>query len=192
MEAIDYGRHYHRIDIEQFHRMIEAGVFRSGDRVELIEGEMLDMSPIGSPHIGLTAELNMIFAVRLSGKAIVTAQGAVVLDKRNEVYPDLLVLAPRVDYYKRSKPRPSDVLLLIEVSDSSLKHDLKTKLPIYARHGVAQVWILDIQGSRVHVFRDPDPTSTTYRETQVLTEGDLAIEIAGVTIALDVASLFRA
>ncbi len=150
------------------------------------------MSPIGPPHGGTTAELIMIFASRLAGKAVVTSSGPLTLDRRNELYPDLLVLKARDDFYRRRNPGPADTHLAIEVSDSSLKHDLKTKLPIYARHGVPQVWILDIPGSRVHVFRDPDPSGATYRETQVLDEGTLAIEIAGVTISLDIANLFRA
>lgn len=191
MEAIDYSRHYHRIDVEQFHRMIEAGVFKSGDRVELIEGEMLDMTPIGPVHIGLTAELNMAFATRLGNRAIVTAQGAVVLDGRNEAYPDLLVLEVRGDFYRGSKPTPREVLLLIEVSDSSLNHDLRTKLPIYARNQVPRVWIFDIQGRQIQTFEDADPATGTYRKTQKHTEGRLAIDIAGVTIELKVADLFR-
>lgn len=191
MEAIDYSHRYHRIDIDRFHRMIEAGVFSDQDRVELIEGEMLDMTPIGATHIGVTAQLSMAFTMQLGTRAIVTAQGAVVLDDRNEVYPDLLVLRPRDDFYKESKPRPMDVLLLAEVSDSSLKRDLKVKLPIYARSGVECVWIIDIPGRRVHTFTDPDPASSTYRQAEVLSDGALSITIEDTKIDLEVTSLLR-
>ena len=191
MEAIDYNHRYHRIDIGRFHRMIEAGVFGDEDRVELIEGEMLDMSPIGAVHIGLTAELNMLFATHLTERAIVTAQGAVVLDDRTEVYPDLLILAPRPDFYRSAKPRPADVALLIEVSDSSLKHDLHTKVPIYARTQVPRVWIFDLPGRRIHTFADPDPTNASYRTTRVLSDGILSITLQDIRIDLDVTDLLR-
>jgi len=92
MEAIDTINPIHRISVEQFHRMIEAGVFAEGDRLELINGEMRDMTPIGPPHNGCTGHLNMTFAPQLTGKAIVRVQGALVLDEGTELYPDLAAL----------------------------------------------------------------------------------------------------
>jgi Uma2 family endonuclease len=180
----------HRISVEQFHRMIEAGCFGDGDRVELIDGEMRDMTPIGPPHQGTTDSLTMRFATALAGRAIVRVQGPVVLDDGTELYPDLSVLQQREDFYRSANPTGDDVLLVIEVADSSLALDLGVKLAKYARAGIRRYWVVDLRHRTLHDYRDPDRFQGRYRQLHSLTGGALDIDLAGVPVALPIASLF--
>ena len=189
MEATNTVNPIHRISVEQFHCMIEAGVFADGDRVELIDGEMRDMTPIGPPHGGCTDSLNMIFARKVAGKAIVRVQGALVLDDGTEVYPDLLVLKQRDDWYRKSNPTGDDALLVIEVADSSLPLDLGVKLAKYARAGIRRYWVIDIKSRTLHDHRDPDRFGRRYRQLHSLADGPLTVTIEGVDVQVDVGAL---
>lgn len=190
MGAIDSITPIHRISVEQFHRMIEAGVFAQGERIELVDGEMRDMTPIGPPHNSCTNTLNMTFAPKLAGKAIVSVQGPLVLDDGTELYPDLLVLRQRDDRYQQSNPTADDAYLVIEVADSSLSVDLDTKLPKYARAGIRRYWVVDIKNRTIHDYRDPDLIGRRYRQLHSVTEGMLSVTIEGVDIQVDVGDLF--
>jgi len=189
MQALDLDNPIHRISVEQFHRMIEAGCFGDGDRLELIDGEMRDMPPIGPPHGGTTDTLTMIFAPKLAGKAIVRVQGALVLDDGTELYPDLAVLRLREDHYRKANPTGDDVLLVIEVADSSLALDLRTKLAKYARAGIRRYWVVDLRHRSLHDHRDPDRFGRRYRQLHSLTAGDLSVDIEGVRITVAVADV---
>jgi Uma2 family endonuclease len=192
MEAIDTLTPIHRISVEQFHRMIEAGVFSKGDRVELLDGEMRDMTPIGPPHSSCTDSLTMTFAPKLADKAIVRVQGALVLDDGTELYPDLLILRQRADRYRQSNPTGDDTYLVIEVADTSLSVDLGTKLPKYARAGIRRYWVVDINNRAIHDYRDPAPFGGRYRQLHTVTEGALSVTIEEVEIRVDVRDLFPA
>jgi Uma2 family endonuclease len=114
------------------------------------------MSPIGSKHAGCVDALNRLFApLMLQQRTMVRVQGPLRLDERNELYPDLMLLRPRDDDYRLALPGPADVLLLIEVSDTTLRFDREVKLPLYAGAGVSEVWIIDLSGERVLIHRDP-------------------------------------
>ena len=146
----------HRFDVTDYYRMADAGIFDEDSRVELIEGEIIDMAPIGEAHAGGVNRLNH-FLVRMVGdRAVVSIQNPVRLDNRNEPQPDFAVLAYRSDFYSTVKPTPANVLLLIEVADTTLRFDRTVKLPLYARHGIREVWIIDLVGQRVEVCRDPE------------------------------------
>ncbi len=190
MLAFDTLTPIHRITVEHFHRMIEAGCFEDGDRVELIDGEMRDMSPIGPAHGGTTDTLTMTLAPKLAGQAIVRVQGAVVLDDGTELYPDLSVLKLRDDRYRKRNPTGEDVLLVIEVADSSLALDQGVKLAKYARAGIRRYWVVDLRHRTLHDYRDPDRSSSRYRQLHSLTSGDLAIDLAGVAVSLSMTDLF--
>lgn len=190
MEAFDIQSPIHRVNVDQFHRMIDAGVFGDGDRVELIDGEMRDMTPIGPPHRGTTDTLNMLFTPPLAGVAIISVQGPLMLDDGTEVYPDLMILKRRDDCYARSNPTAEDVLLVIEVADSSLALDTGVKLAKYARAGVRRYWIADIPHRTLHEYRDPDRFGGRYRQLHSRGEGSLVIAIEGVEIPVDIADLF--
>ena len=192
MEAIETLRPIHRVSVEQFHRMIEAGVFADDDRVELIDGEMRDMTPIGPPHGGCTNDLNLLFTTRLAGTAIVSIQGPLVLDDGTEVYPDLLVLKLREHRYRQANPTAEDTLMVIEVADASLPVDLGLKLAKYARAGVRRYWVVDLKGRTIHDHRDPDRSGQRYRQVHALGEGLLSVTIEGVEIRVDVGALLGA
>ncbi|MBK5929384.1 Uma2 family endonuclease [Halochromatium salexigens] len=164
-------RQRHRLCRADYHRMAEAGIFSEDDPIELIAGELVDMPPIGDEHAGLTTQLNHL--VHRSGvkDALVWVQSPLVLDEHSEPEPDLMLLRFRADYYKQAKPRAADVLLLIEVADSSLSYDRSVKRPLYAQHGIAEVWIVNLQDRVVEVNRDPD--GQDYRDIWLARAGDL-------------------
>ncbi len=189
MDAIDTLNPIHRIGVEQFHRMIASGLFRDGDRVELIDGEMRDMSPIGPGHGDCTDKLTMLFARNLASKAIVRVQGALVLDEGTELYPDLCVIRMRDDWYCESHPTGDDTLLVVEIADSSLYMDVNLKLAKYARAGIRRYWIVDLKQGCIRDYRDPDILGRRYGKLDELTEGELALTIAGVDLRIDVGEL---
>ena len=190
MFAPDVLNPIHRIDVKRFHRMIEAGCFGDGDRVELIDGEMRDMTPIGPPHGGTANALNLLLTLRLAGKAIVSVQGPLTLDDGTELYPDLAVLQHRDDFYRQANPTGDNALLVIEVADSSLSLDQGPKLAKYARAGIRRYWVVDLRHRTLHDYRDPDCFQGRYRQLHSLTTGDLSLDIAGVQLRVAVAEIF--
>ncbi len=145
----------HRITAEEYHRMGEAGIFSEDDRVELIEGEIIDMTPIGSGHANTVDELVRMIAPRLREDKRLRVQNPIVLDHTNEPQPDLAIIKNRS--YSDAHPGPEDILLLIEVADTSLTYDRTVKIPLYARHGIAEAWLVDLPGKAVEIFRYPSP-----------------------------------
>lgn len=144
------------INVEQYHRMGEVGIIPPDARVELIEGEVLRMPPIGTRHAFAVATLN-----ELLGDPLITARGflwpqnPVVLSSMSEPQPDLVLLRRPESAYRDAAPRPQDVLLLIEVADSTLAFDRRRKVPLYARHGVVETWIVNVPERCLEVFREP-------------------------------------
>ena len=146
----------HLLNVEQYYRMAEAGVLAPDARVELIEGEIVDMAPIGSSHAGVVNWLMQTFApAAIAQRCVVAVQQPLRLGNRSEPQPDMMLLKPRADLYRTSHPTASDVLLLIEVSDSTLKFDRGTKAALYARHGVKEVWIVDLPNRQLHCLESP-------------------------------------
>ena len=145
----------HPITAEEYLRMGEAGVFAPDARLELIEGEIIDMAPIGPPHAGIVARLNRWFVERAQGRAVVFPQNPIVASQLSVPQPDLLLLHPRADDYTRAHPRPADVFLAVEVADSTLRFDMRTKMPLYARCGFPEAWVVDVAARVVHVHREP-------------------------------------
>jgi Uma2 family endonuclease len=172
----------HRLDVGAYYKMAEAGILAPNDRVELIDGEIFDMVPIGSAHTGKTNRLNWLFArAAADGHVLVSVQSPLRLDVHNEPEPDLLLLKPRADHYQSRHPNAADVLLLVEVSETSLAYDRGTKLALYARFGVPEVWIVDLIGAAVEVYREP--AGDAYALKERLTSGSLApVLVAGVMI----------
>jgi len=144
-----------RISVDRFQKMIAAGVLTNSDRIELIDGEMVDRAPIGPKHAALTARLTKLLILAVGDTAIVSPGGPVNLGDFSEPQPDLMLLRPRDDYYAGKIPEASDVLLLIDISDSTLAFDQNTKRALYARHGVVEYWIIDVEGKRIQVHREP-------------------------------------
>ncbi len=160
----------HRITVDEYYRIAEAGIFKADDRVELIEGEMLDMPPIGIDHAYVVNRLTAILIQSAGFTANVSSQNPIRLNQRTEPQPDIALLRYREDFYRHIRPSPEDVLLLVEVSDSTLRYDKEIKLPLYARHGIPEVWIVDLEHSLVEVYRNP--IDGNYAEKQCLVKGD--------------------
>ena len=148
----------HKIDTDSYYRAAETGVLRPEDRVELIEGEIIDMAPIGPDHEGDVISLNRALVEACGRRALVSPQNSLRLGRWSAPQPDFTVLRPRADTYRTGeRAGPSDALLVIEVSDSSLHYDRTVKLPLYARSGIGEVWIVDVARRIVTVYRDPSP-----------------------------------
>jgi Uma2 family endonuclease len=145
----------HKLDVVQYHRIGETGVFEGHERVELIEGEIVEMAPTGGAHAGTTNDLNQMLVLATGDRALVTVGNPVRLDRYNEPQPDFALLRPRANSYCDAHPTAADTLLLIEVAESSLRYDRKVKLPLYARHGVPELWIVDLEGGAIEVCREP-------------------------------------
>jgi Uma2 family endonuclease len=145
----------HRFTVDEYHRMAAAGILGEDDRVELIEGEIIEMSPIGSGHAARVKRLNRLLVRRLGDRAIVQVQDPVVLGRFSEPGPDLAVLKPRDDFYAERHPQPADTLLVVEVADSSRAFDRTVKAPLYARHGIPEMWVVDVIDQVVEIYRRP-------------------------------------
>jgi len=173
------------LTVDDYHRMDEAGILSEDDRVELIEGELVEMAPIGSEHAGCVGALTHLLVVAVSGRGIVFPQNPVRLDVHNEPQPDFTILKLRSDGYRLALPSPKDVLLIIEVAASSLSYDRGLKLALYARYGIPEVWIVNLAAQEIEVFRKP--ASDTYDSSaRIDRSGSLEIEaLPGVRIAAD-------
>jgi Uma2 family endonuclease len=178
----------HRFTVADFLRMDGAGVFAREERVELIEGEFVEMAPIGSPHMGTVMFLQQRLAWALGDRGLLSVQGPVFLSEDTLPQAEIAVLKPCTDYYRNSHPRPDDILLLIEVSETSLQYDLQKKAPLYARSGIAELWIVDVERSAFHVFRDPQ--GERYGSEQVVVAPPQMGIAAYPDIAVDLSGFF--
>ena len=179
----------HRFNVKEYYRMAETGVLKPDARVELLNGRIIDMSPIGSFHGGLVNRLIRIFGKLSNGRWLSSAQNPLRLDDHSEPEPDFMLLKPSPDDYTSRHPQPEDVFLLIEVSDSTLDYDHEEKLPAYGRAGVAEVWIVNLNELTIEVYREPHFTG--YGSKTVLRAGDTTAPLAFPDAAVDVAELLK-
>jgi Uma2 family endonuclease len=149
------GPRRHRLTVADYYRMGEAGILAPDARVELIDGEIIDMAPIGSPHVSAVLQLDYLMKEAVAEKALVLVQGPIVLGEYSAPQPDLAVLRQRADYYRSTLAGPADVLLVVEVAQSSLRFDRDDKIPLYARHGIPEVWLIDLKAKRFVRYRNP-------------------------------------
>ena len=156
----------HRLTVADFRRMGEVGILGPDDRVELIAGEIIDMSPIGSLHAALVARLASALGQRVGETAVIWTQNPLTLDDTSQPQPDLAVLRPRADFYAAAHPGPADVLLVIEVADTTLAFDLDVKVPLYAAAGIPEAWVIEAPSRRTLVFRRP--VNGRYAERHVI------------------------
>jgi Uma2 family endonuclease len=171
-----------RITAKEFRQMAEAGIFGEDDRIELLEGDLIEMTPIGPRHAHATRQL--LRALAGVSEVVLDAGNPLLMPGDSEFYPDIVLLRPREDDY-RALPRAEDALLVIEVSDSSLAYDRKVKAPLYARAGVPELWIVDVEHHCVWVYKDP--IDGDYREVRRV-EATEPLSVMGQ--ALDAKSLF--
>lgn len=147
----------HWFSVEEYGFLADAGILHEDDHLELIEGRIIDMSPIGSSHAASVNRLLGIFVNLFQDRAIVSVQNPVRLDAHSEPQPDIMLLQSRDDFYAERHPGPEDVLLLLEVADASLDYDRHVKIPLYAKHAIQEVWLLNLRDQTVEVYRSPDP-----------------------------------
>ncbi len=168
--ALDYR---HRpISVHDYHLMAEAGVFRSDERVELINGELIAMAPFGPPHRSATNRLNRLLTERFNGRAVVQVALSVIVSDDSEPEPDFALLRWDPTGYEGRDPGPGDTLLIVEVGWSSRRFDRRVKVPLYARTGIPEVWLVDLEEKTVLVFCDL--AEGGYRTTKILRRGESA------------------
>ena len=144
----------HRLSLDDYERMADAGILTRESHVELIEGVIVDVAPIGSRHAGVVDQILHLIADQLAS-AVLRVQNPIRLGNYSEPEPDIVLLKPRKDYYKKSHPQADDVLLIIEVADTSIDYDRKIKIPLYAEHGVPEVWLIDLNLGQIEIYLEP-------------------------------------
>jgi Uma2 family endonuclease len=179
----------HLFSVEDYYRMAETGVLRPDVRVELLNGEIIDMSPIGPFHGGVVGRLTRLFTLYSKDRWLVWPQNPLRLGDHSQPEPDVMLLKPSTDDYTSRHPRPEDVFLLVEVSDASPTTDLEKKLPAYGRAGVAEVWIVDLNEAAIEIYREPHFNG--YQSKTVLHSGDLAHPAAFPDVAVEIAALLK-
>jgi len=174
-----------RFTVAEYARMVTAGILSEDERVELIDGEVYVMSPIGSLHASMVDRLTRLLVLRCAQAAIVRVQSSIQLNDYTEPEPDFAVLQPRDDFYAQAHPRAADVLFVIEVADTSLAYDRGEKLPRYALSGIPEVWIVDLQQRVVEQYTQPH--NEIYRHKLMLERGDTlsAQSVPGLQLAID-------
>lgn len=178
----------HAVTAREYLRMGEMGVFAEDARLELIEGEIIEMAPIGPPHAGAVNALNRMLVRRASDHAVVAVQNPAVISDLSVPQPDLALLEPRADSYSDSHPSAAEMLLAVEVADTTLAFDLGKKASLYARCGVAELWVVDVNGRVIHVYRDP---SASGYQTRVVAASKDRLECAALPeVSIVVAEVF--
>ena len=175
---------HRRITVDEYYDMARTGLIGPDERVELIEGEVVRMPPIGDRHGGAVEELNELLVQAVAGRARVRCQMPVRLSNYSEPQTDFAVMRPRTGRNDRAHPSATDVFLIVEVSNSSIRYDLDVKVPLYARHGVPEVWVIDLKHHKLHFCRSL--LEGTYREITSVSDGGITAVpgVAGTTVDL--------
>lgn len=162
----------HPITVKAYQHMGEVGILAPDERVELIEGEIIDMAPIGSLHASKVKQLIDFLTKKLRDGAIVAAQDPIALGDYSAPQPDIAVLRKREDYYAQAHPGPVDIFFLIEVADTTAAYDQEVKIPLYARFGIQETWLLDLQQKRLEVYHGPEESG--YRHVDYYRSGSVS------------------
>jgi len=179
----------YRFTVDEFQRMGDIGIFRESDRVELLDGEIVVMNPISPGHSGRVRRMLRILMRELGDRALLDAQNPLQLRPQGQPQPDIVVLRPRADDYASAHPTAADVLLLVEIADSSLAHDRDTKARVYAQAGIADYWIVNFVDSTLMVYRQP--VNGIYRSHHVLGGEDVVQPVAFPDVSIAVAEILR-
>lgn len=185
MNAVMNEPRRHSLSVDDYYRMAEVGILAPDARVELIEGEIIDMVPIGCTHASIVDYLTRILVLAVGDSAIVRTQNPVRLDNYSEPEPDFAILKPRQDSYRKSHPSADDVFLLIEVSDSTLRYDKNIKMPLYAKHGVPTLWIINVAAQRLHIYNElqrgkyqTESLTEDFQDTSLPLFEDISLELS--------------
>lgn len=181
--SVQVARRY--FNVTEFYRMAAAGVFTENDRVELIEGEILEMSPIGSRHAACVDRLTELFGQRVGSRAIVRVQNPIRLNDYSEPLPDISLLKRRADFYANSHPTPEDVLLVVEVADTSVDYDRNIKLQVYAQAEIPEVWLVNLSKNIVEVYTRP--ANGKYQKSRKFKRGESLVssQVSNLSLSID-------
>jgi Uma2 family endonuclease len=178
----------HKLSVEDYHRLGEVGILSEDSRVELLEGELIEMAPIGGPHMAVVNRLTRLFVLAIGDLGVVSVQNPVRLPPHSEPQPDVAILKPRAGEAASAVPDPQDVLLMLEVADTTLTFDRTTKLMLYAKAAIAESWIVNLQSRCIEVYREP--TAEGYsKKVEVSIAGTVSPQ-ALPTVRLAVAEIF--
>ena len=162
-----------KFTVGQYHQMIETGILTDRDRVELLQGEIIEMSPIGRQHAACVDRLTELFVREIGFGAIVRVQNPIQLSSYSEPQPDFAILQRHPDFYADGHPQPKDIFALVEASDTTVGFDCTVKVPLYAKDNIAEVWVVDLNVEAVQMYREPGATGyqqmQTFRRGQSLT-----------------------
>jgi Uma2 family endonuclease len=181
--SVNLAKHYN-FTVSEYERMGETGIFAPDARVELIEGEIIEMSPIGSRHAACVDLVADTLHELVRGKAIVRTQNPIVIDDYSEPQPDITLLRFRPDFYRKAHPRPSDILLVIEVAETTVSYDRHVKMPLYARAGIPEALLFNLPDDRFEYFSQPEMGA--YQVSRVLVRGERFQSTSVEGLALDV------
>jgi Uma2 family endonuclease len=185
MHAIDLFDRYH-LKVDDFHKMGEVGIIPPDSRVELIDGEIINMAPIGSGHHAGTLDyLVSVIGKKLSANATLRVQNPIILGADSEVQPDLAIVKTSEDFYRSAHPKEQDALLLIEISDTTLKFDREIKIPLYAKHNIKELWLINLVDKRLEIYRTPNINKHLFQDIKILTEGSISALLANFNLNID-------
>ncbi|MEM8777305.1 MAG: Uma2 family endonuclease [Cyanobacteria bacterium P01_G01_bin.49] len=171
-----------KFNVDEYYKMAEIGILTPEDRVELIRGEIIAMSPIGTKHAACVNRLANLFPRLLGNKGIVSVQNSIRLDNYSEPQPDIVLLKYRSDFYENKIPQPTDIDLLIEVSDSTIKYDQEIKLPLYAESQISEVWIVNVNNKTLEVYCQPK--AQTYLDQNKSVQSISPLAYAEITLTI--------
>lgn len=159
-----------KFTVGQYHQMIESGILTDRDHVELIQGEIIEMSPVGRHHAACVDRLNELLVLKLFRKALIRVQSPILLSDNSEPQPDISILQRREDFYNAGHPTPADIFALVEVSDSTIEFDRDVKVPMYAQEQISEVWLLNLNNTQIERYRQP--IANTYQQQQIFNLGE--------------------
>jgi len=172
MSAVTTALRHRKFSVEEYHHFIEQGFFKHEERIELWEGEFVEMSPIGKRHAGSVDFIADYLREILGRKVIIRVQSPIILDDLSEPQPDVCLLKRREDFYRHTDAMAKDVLLAIEVADSTVRYDRDTKFPRYATNGIKEAWLIDLENDRVEIHSEP--TEFGYSLVKISHRGQIA------------------
>ena len=158
-----------RFSVEEYHQMVQARILKEDDRVELIEGEIIEMTPIGPRHALCVDRLNALLGAALRDRAIIRVQGPISVSPHSEPQPDLVIFRPPLASYAESHPGPEDLFLVIEVAETTADDDRTRKIPLYGRAKIKEVWLINLSAQTIEVYRTP--TLSGYQDVRIVQRG---------------------
>lgn len=178
-----------KFTIKEYHQMGKANVFHPQERLELIRGEIIKISPIGLKHASMVNRLANLLGYKLYEKAIISVQNSIRLNDNSEPQPDLVLAKFREDFYANKPMEAEDIYLLIEVSDSTIKYDREIKIPLYAENNINEVWLVNINNNSLEIYRKPENKS--YQTIQILNSNQTIYPLNFPELIINLSTIFN-